>query len=284
MRHRTKIFLQKHIRNMEGKKVFLTGGTGEIGRWIVEELLYSKATVIVGVRNWAKAEALRASLNDKYPKDSLCFLELNLNSLSSVDACILSLREAKPDYCIINSGYDSDQSQYNIYGIEERLMVNCYAPYRLIRELGRDIRCVAVVSISYTAVAKHKKNADLYASGKALLMQLTYILRTSKNYSIVLAHPGIAFTDLFRNRHKNMKLAFPFFRLFLKSNEEAALNIVYALICCPLADEWVGPKGLFEIFGRPGIKKIGKNFYSEANLREAKRKIEEIERKMEELK
>lgn len=283
MKRKTKVFLQKHLKHMATKTVFLTGGTGGIGRWIVEELLYVKANVILGVRNPDKARTLRAYLLGKYPEASLSFFELDLNSVASVDACILFLREVMPDYCIINSGYDSKELKYNAYGIEQRLMVNCYGPYRLIRGIGKDIRCAVVSSVSYLAVAKQKKLADLYAYGKALLMQLLYLLRTTEGYSVVLAHPGITFTDLFQYRHPHMRWAFPLFRHILKSNEAAALNIVYALSCCPLAQEWVGPRGLFEIFGRPGIKKIRKNFYSEENLQKAKREIEEIERKMEEL-
>ena len=100
-------------------------------------------------------------------------------------------------------------------------------------------------------------------------MQLCYSLN-KEDYNIILAHPGIVYTNLFYERNKKYKFILPILRLFMPSSYKAALNMVYALDKTIDINMWIGPNGFFEVFGYPKIRKLKKKYFESDKINLAK--------------
>lgn len=293
MKHKVEKYLLNHPLPISKPTILITGGTGSIGRWIVEEALFLQARIILGVRNLEKGKNLVLELTKKYPKAQMEMIPLDLNDLDSIQDCIILLKKYKMDYVIINSGVSNNEFHWNSFGIEEHFMINFYGPYSLIRaihQMDKTIPFLMTCSISYKHIKtsiediyleKYENINDLYSHSKRILLQMLYLLSEDSSYDIRLVHPGISYTELFykRNNHGVFKLFLPIIKHFILSPKQAALNFIYAMSVKPELGYWIGPKGLFEIFGKPRIKKLKKEALNQESLEKLNRRIDELDEK-----
>lgn len=87
----------------DGKNFLVTGGNAGIGYFVAEQLAQTGATVVLGSRNAAKAEAALVSLRSRVPGAQVRHLPLDLADLgslkSSADALAALGRRASTPSC-----------------------------------------------------------------------------------------------------------------------------------------------------------------------------------------
>jgi len=245
MKTRIKKYTDKNFNLLAGKNVFITGATGEIGQAIIEILIYLKANVIVGYRDLLKAN----SLKEIYPNIEL--VELDLSNIKSVINSIEIINNMNVDFMIHNAGVSSSN-----LGLSQ--MVNLLSPYYMINSL-KNISHIIVGSISYK---KNNKN-DYYSISKRMLMQACYNLN-NQGYDIRYTHPGIVDTKLFRKRNKGLLVNL--IRPFMNKPIVSALSIVSGIYIKPDINKWIGPKGICESFGYPGVRKLNRKLFNNEEL------------------
>ncbi|WP_326686922.1 MULTISPECIES: SDR family NAD(P)-dependent oxidoreductase [unclassified Streptomyces] len=95
----------------DGKNFLVTGGNAGIGYFVAEQLAQTGATVVLGSRNAAKAEAALVSLRSRVPGAQVRHLPLDLADLgslkSSADA-LAALGPARLDAVVHNAGVALD--------------------------------------------------------------------------------------------------------------------------------------------------------------------------------
>jgi hypothetical protein len=96
---------------------------------------------------------------------------------------------------------------------------------------------------------------------------------------IAFAHPGVTASTLFEGLHTNLfwKIALPIMRHIFMSNDKASLPILYAINHNHDNRHWIGPKGLFQVWGYPAIKKVKKDLFDIEEIKIIKEKVNEIE-------
>nr|WP_079037095.1 SDR family NAD(P)-dependent oxidoreductase [Streptomyces silaceus] len=92
----------------EGRVFLVTGGNAGIGYFVAEQLSASGATVVLGCRDPAKAEAATDSIRVRVPGARVRAVRLDLADLSSLDAAVASLRVPRLDAVVHNAGVALD--------------------------------------------------------------------------------------------------------------------------------------------------------------------------------
>ncbi|GAA4547183.1 SDR family NAD(P)-dependent oxidoreductase [Amycolatopsis samaneae] len=93
----------------EGKTILITGGNAGIGYFVAEQLAGAGATVVLGCRSAAKAEAARASIRHRVPGARVGHVPLDLADLSALKATVDALEQAALDAVVLNAGVLLDE-------------------------------------------------------------------------------------------------------------------------------------------------------------------------------
>lgn len=99
----------KRLPRAEGKHFLVTGGNAGIGYFVAEQLAGTGATVILGSRDPAKAEAARVSIRARVPGAHVRHIRLDLADLSSLKASADALKLERLDAVVYNAGVLLDQ-------------------------------------------------------------------------------------------------------------------------------------------------------------------------------
>ncbi|MEU5608581.1 SDR family NAD(P)-dependent oxidoreductase [Streptomyces sparsogenes] len=92
----------------EGSVFLITGGNAGIGYFIAEQLSTTGATVVLGSRDPAKAEAAMASIRSRVPDAHVRAVRLDLADLRSLGAAAESLAVERLDAVVHNAGVALD--------------------------------------------------------------------------------------------------------------------------------------------------------------------------------
>ncbi|KOG41067.1 SDR family NAD(P)-dependent oxidoreductase [Streptomyces decoyicus] len=92
----------------EGKSFLVTGGNAGMGYFIAEQLAGTGATVVLGSRDTAKAEAAIASISARVPGAELRHLRLDLADLASLKTSVDALELDRLDAVVHNAGVALD--------------------------------------------------------------------------------------------------------------------------------------------------------------------------------
>jgi NAD(P)-dependent dehydrogenase (short-subunit alcohol dehydrogenase family) len=95
----------------EGKNFLVTGGNAGIGCFVAEQLASTGATVVLGSRDTARADAAMASIRSRVPGAHLRHLRLDLADLSSLKTSVDTLELERLDAVVHNAGVLLDQPQ-----------------------------------------------------------------------------------------------------------------------------------------------------------------------------
>ncbi|MFI0216096.1 SDR family NAD(P)-dependent oxidoreductase [Streptomyces lydicus] len=95
----------------EGKNFLVTGGNAGIGYFVAEQLAGTGATVVLGSRDPAKAEAAMASIRSRVPGARVRHLRLDLADLSSLKPSVDSLELDRLDAVVHNAGVLLDRPE-----------------------------------------------------------------------------------------------------------------------------------------------------------------------------
>ncbi|MFE9929152.1 SDR family NAD(P)-dependent oxidoreductase [Streptomyces sp. NPDC005533] len=92
----------------DGRVFLVTGGNAGIGYFVAEQLSATGATVVLGSRNPAKAEAATASIRARVPGARVRAVRLDLADLSSLGTAVESLGVERLDAVVHNAGVALD--------------------------------------------------------------------------------------------------------------------------------------------------------------------------------
>ncbi|MFE3185332.1 SDR family NAD(P)-dependent oxidoreductase [Streptomyces violascens] len=92
----------------EGKYFLVTGGNAGIGYFVAEQLAATGATVVLGSRNPAKAEAAAVSIRSRVPGARIRQVRLDLAQLTSLRSSVETLELDRLDAVVHNAGVALD--------------------------------------------------------------------------------------------------------------------------------------------------------------------------------
>ncbi|MFC9235293.1 SDR family NAD(P)-dependent oxidoreductase [Streptomyces decoyicus] len=92
----------------EGKSFLVTGGNAGMGYFVAEQLAGTGATVVLGSRDVAKAEAAIASISARVPGAELRYVRLDLADLASLKTSVDALELDRLDAVVHNAGVALD--------------------------------------------------------------------------------------------------------------------------------------------------------------------------------
>ncbi|MFJ9610589.1 SDR family NAD(P)-dependent oxidoreductase [Kitasatospora sp. NPDC101176] len=202
----------------DGQVVLVTGGNAGIGYFIAEQLATTGATVVLGSRSPARAEAARAVIGDRVPGARVRTLRLDLADLPSLRTVPDALGSPRLDAVVLNAGValDDPPRVETAAGHELMFGTNHLGHFALtgwLMPLLAAAPAARVVTIgSFAAKSEHLDLADpqsrrdyvpkrAYARSKLAQMhaglELDRRLRAAgSTVASVLAHPGGALDSL----------------------------------------------------------------------------------------
>lgn len=273
-------FNLKAIPQRDGDIAIVTGANSGVGFEVSAGLAQKDYKVVMACRNIEKAKNAKNEILVRSPDADIDILQLDLSDFKSVHnfATHFKKRYSKLNLLVNNAGVLFNKPTKNKAGVEMHFATNHLGHFlltSLLIELIPDSSDSRVISLSSEA---HKK-AEIYfddincesqskwdvpyaQSKLACLMFSDELQRrlksTGKKMISVAAHPGGTDSDLFKNMPKFFMfiLRHTFVPLFLHSAKSAAQPILMAALKDHLkGGEYLGPTGLFEMKGPPGIAK-----------------------------
>ena len=226
----------KEIAPAAGKKVLVTGGTGGIGRSVVEQLLNLKCSVHFMGRNKEKGE--------QYAQKGGHFHQLDMAAWSQIQSTCDEFDEAF-DYVVLNAGGMPEELTLNEKGVEMQCASQLIGHYRLIKTLkDKGLLKPAARIVFVSSGGMYLRKLDLkellkpddydkvatYANVKRA--QVTFVEEIVKDeewkdYNLFSMHPGWVDTG-------GLKEALPgFYKLFgnrLRNAQQGADTIVWLLL------------------------------------------------------
>lgn len=263
-------WINKNTHSLKGKTVLIVGGTGSIGRKVINYLLALDANVIVAARNVLKAKELFSN------QPNLSIEYLDVSDLASIDAFQLEIDKKYPkiDILINNAGILNAFEKTSKQGYEMHFAANALGNYYLTKKLLFDLKDNAKIintsSISYNfnkinfndfEGIFYRNSIKRYGLTKRIMTFNTLWLKDSlkdTNLMFNLVHPGICATELFiKNKAFIYKMFYPLMKLFFHSEDKAALSIVKGIFTETRFNEWIGPR-ILNIWGYPKISLLNK--------------------------
>ncbi|KAF2703383.1 short-chain dehydrogenase/ reductase-like protein [Pleomassaria siparia CBS 279.74] len=217
----------KDIPSLEGKVIFVTGGTAGIGASTVQLLaVHNPSHIYFSGRNAKASDALIASIHATHPKVGLTFVPMDLTSLSSVKTALTThFTHTRLDILVCNAGIMAQQTKLSADGYEIQFAVNhlgnaMVTTYLLPTMLataktsGSDVRIVNLTSLGYglhpgdgilfDELDAHSVQNRFFMGpwmryGQSKLANILYAAELARRHPEVTAvsvHPGVVNTDL----------------------------------------------------------------------------------------
>ena len=262
-------WINKHLTDLSGKRVIVTGGNSGIGFEAARGFLSLGATLTLACRSKARADAALTRLRAEFPSGDVTALPLDLAELASIDAfcALLNGQQAKIDIVLHCAGVYYPNTPTTKDGFPTTCGVNflgtAYLAERLLPFMTNEGKMIFTTSLvdrfgkEKVATGHEKEGYAAYARSKHLLSALCLRLSQMRNGSMpsfIATHPGITATDLLsptKTTHKPLfsRLGHAFLYLFTHSPEKAALTALFATVS--ENGDCIGPRGLFGISGYP---------------------------------
>lgn len=273
--------VDQNIKEVKNKVVLINGVTGGIGEGLLYFLSYLNNHVIALIRNLKEGEKLKNKYEAQF-KNKIDLIYMDYLDKDSIDKALESIKNlAKVDYFINVSGiYHQNYELKN--SIEKTYVVNYIAPTYFITKLLKQFPKVKIVATSsvtsstsikkinlennenyLSSVNKIKNKTKRYAISKHLLNSYLLYLKEEYRTNIVIAHPGVALTNLFNKKNNAYGSWFYLFvptlmKLVFMDSFKASLSILYGTEKDTKLDKRVGPRGLFHSWGYPKIYSLSK--------------------------
>lgn len=285
-------YINNNFKTLHNKKILLTGGTGSIGESVVTYLSMLNNELILLVRNIDLATKLKDKLTNLYHnKITLIYFDyLDKESINKALDIIKSLQNLD---IFINISGIYHQHYELIKGIEKTYFVNFICPVYFINKLFNyfdNLKIVIVSSITATAkligintlfndkynflntLNNIKNKTKRYAISKHLLMSYFLYLKIYLKKNIIFTHPGVSTTNLFSKKNNAYNKLFylivpKLMKLIFMNPAKASLSIMYGSNLDSLDySYWIGPKGLFHIYGYPNLYKFNKRLLTKFEI------------------
>ena len=279
-------FTAADVPDQTGKTIVVTGANTGLGFEVAKTLAGKGARVLLGCRSVSKAQAAKDRILAIFSKADVVIVELDLGSLVSIQKAAQQInQELRLDILINNAGIMVPPLAYTQDGFESQFGVNHLGPFVLTSLLLNKIRATTDARIVSTASIAHRKGKidfdDInskkyygawarYAQSKIANLYFGYELQRrlhaiGDNTISVVAHPGIADTELPRYIPKPFMLLMPVLKLFFNTAEQGAWPTLCAATMVGVkGGEYYGPSQRGEIAG-PAIKvRSNKRSHSES--------------------
>ncbi len=279
-------FTAADVPDQTGKTIVVTGANTGLGFEVAKTLAGKGARVLLGCRSVSKAQAAKDRILAIFSKADVVIVELDLGSLVSIQKAAQQInQELRLDILINNAGIMVPPLAYTQDGFESQFGVNHLGPFVLTSLLLNKIRATTDARIVSTASIAHRKGKidfdDInskkyygawarYAQSKIANLYFGYELQRrlhaiGDNTISVVAHPGIADTELPRYIPKPFMLLMPVLKLFFNTAEQGAWPTLCAATMVGVkGGEYYGPSKRGEIAG-PAIKvRSNKRSHSES--------------------
>jgi NAD(P)-dependent dehydrogenase (short-subunit alcohol dehydrogenase family) len=268
-------FTAADVPDQTGKTIVVTGANTGLGFEAAKTLAGKGARVLLGCRSKSKAQAAKDKILAAFPKADLVIIELDLGSLASIQKAAEQINQEPYLHVLINNaGIMVPPLEYTEDGFESQFGVNHLGPFVLTSLLLDKIRATPNARIVSTASIAHKRGkinfADInakksysawerYAQSKIANLYFGYELQRrltalGDDTISVVAHPGVADTELSRYIPKAFMLMMPVFKLFCNSAEQGAWPTLCAATMTGVkGGEYYGPSKRAEMAG-PAVK------------------------------
>jgi NAD(P)-dependent dehydrogenase (short-subunit alcohol dehydrogenase family) len=267
----TKNWNTHNIPDQSGRTIIITGATSGLGKEAAKVFVAKNATVILPVRNKAKAEAVRNEIIRANPNAKIEIRSLDLSSLNSIRffAEEIAKSYAHLDLLINNAGIMFCPYAKTQEGFEIQMGTNHLGPYALTALLMPLLKNTPNSRIVNTSSVAHffgnidfedfnwekrkYKTMQAYADSKIANLYFHYALtkklKGEKNAPLVIAaHPGWTKTEL--DRH--IGIVRILFSIFGQKAEMGVLPTLRAAIDPEaISGDYFGPSGFREMRGYP---------------------------------
>ncbi|KAK9242286.1 oxidoreductase [Lipomyces tetrasporus] len=215
----------KELPSLEGKIIFITGGTAGLGRNSILKLAkQSPAHIYFSGRNASAGSTLISEVQKEYPDVLLTFVEVDLSSLASVKTAATSVAKTldRLDILMCNAGImatppglskDGFEIQFAVNHLGHAMLINVLLPVleRTTNLPGTDVRLIILTSVGYrghpkggVAYDKVRTTQDtIFGSwtryGQSKLANIAYASELARRYPDILTvsvHPGVVETGL----------------------------------------------------------------------------------------
>ncbi|VUC33509.1 unnamed protein product [Clonostachys rosea] len=217
---------EEEIPSLEGKVVFVTGGTAGLGKQSIQALAkHNPQHIYFTGRSRKSADSVINEIKSATPDASVTFLEMDFTSLASVRAGVSKFSHDRLDILICNAGVMAAPAAVSKDGFEVHFAINHLAHAMIVRELlpvlartaeipGSDVRVVTLTSEGWKGhpsggVRYDKVRTDtgglvswLFRYGQSKFANVVYAAEIARRYpkiTSVSAHPGVVKTDLVNN-------------------------------------------------------------------------------------
>lgn len=278
---KTKHWLKENCNtSLKGKTVFVTGANSGVGFKTAEIAVSLGADVILACRNTERAQEARLKLLCDYPEASISVMQLDLASLTSIEAFTEELESNKVDIdaFVNNAGAFRQPGKKTADGFDLVIGTNYIGTYYLserllpyLSSLSHEVVYVNTISIIHKIATvdyadfyydrrKHYPTFPVYARSKLCLAKYTYAQAkryAGSNVRILMNHPGMTLTPMGLNALGNsIKRLTGVVELLSNSPEKSALSLAYILSREIPAGSIIGPNKGFGGWGYPEINRV----------------------------
>ncbi|WP_299235878.1 oxidoreductase [Natronomonas sp.] len=273
-----------------GRTAVVTGANSGLGYEATRELARAGAHVVMACRSVDRARRAEASISGDIEGASLSVFELDLASLSSIEAFAEALTDdlARLDVLCNNAGVMALPRAETDDGFESQFGINHLGHFALTGRLLGLLEAAPEPRVVTHSSGMHARGSidfedphgetsydrwDAYAQSKLANVLFAYELdrRHGDRLSSLACHPGWAATNLQRRgpermgsrlRALGMRAAN---RLFAQSPKRGALPLLYAATAPDVSGgEYIGPDGFLNMRGYPEPQRSSERSYDEA--------------------
>ncbi|KAH8599977.1 putative short-chain dehydrogenase [Bisporella sp. PMI_857] len=216
---------EKDIPSLEGRVIFITGGTAGLGRESVLALAkHNPAHIYFTGRNTEAAKALSDEMQAANPSVGTTFLKMNMLSLASVKNACAEFSHDRLDILMCNAGVMFIPPGLSQEGYENHFAINHLAHAMIIQQLLPVLKKtsqlpesdVRVLSLTSTAWKSSPRNGITFSTlqttqegfmgasyryGQSKLANIVYAAELARrnqgsNIKFISVHPGAVATDL----------------------------------------------------------------------------------------
>ena len=279
---KTKHWLKENCNiSLNGKTVLVTGANSGVGFKTAEIAISLGADVILACRNMERAQEARLKLLCDYPEASISVIQLDLASLTSIDAFCKELEGSQVDIDVFvnNAGAFRQPGKKTADGFDLVIGTNYIGTYCLserllpyLSSLPHEVVYVNTISIIHKIATvdyadfyyerrKHYPAFPVYARSKLCLAKYTYAQAQryeGSNVRILMNHPGMTLTPMGLNALGNgIKRLTGIVETLSNSPEKSALSLAYILSHEIPVGSIIGPNKGFGGWGYPDMNRVG---------------------------
>jgi NAD(P)-dependent dehydrogenase (short-subunit alcohol dehydrogenase family) len=285
------------IPDQAGRTVVVTGtSVGGLGQHTALELARRGARVVLAGRNPAKLDETRDTIRGEVPHAELEQLEVDLADLDAVRRAGAAAAAYGPiDVLVNNAGVMGTSREVTTDGLDLQMATNHFGPFLLTGLLlpqllaSRDARVVTVASIMHRTARSAPlgdphthggpyRKWHVYGQTKLANLLFTYELdRRAREKELPMkalaAHPGFSGTHLAANGQYGRASGgiASILDAAVKAVSQPAARGAWPVLMATTADlpgaTYVGPSGLGELGGTPGVVTTGRLAHDEESQR-----------------